>query len=158
MCRWPSRIRDAGGSRTHLNRVAAGCLAVWLQRLSLCAATIFRRSHATQMSSPGVEPGLRPSHGRVLIPAHSEDVSLTVPRRRIERRLADPKTAVLSGTLAGHVLKYPNLESNQDLDLRRVRCDPLHHRDVQPEPTTGFAPALSGLQDRRLAIRPRRLS
>ena len=24
--------RDAGGNRTHLNRVAAGCLAVWLQR------------------------------------------------------------------------------------------------------------------------------
>ena len=26
------RSRDAGGSRTHLNRVAAGRLAVWLQR------------------------------------------------------------------------------------------------------------------------------
>jgi hypothetical protein len=26
------RVRDAGGSRTHLNRVAAGCRAVWLQR------------------------------------------------------------------------------------------------------------------------------
>ena len=25
--------------------------------------------------------------------------------------------------------QYPDLESNQDLDLRRVRCDPLHHRD-----------------------------
>ena len=24
--------KDAGGSRTHLDRVAAGCLAVWLQR------------------------------------------------------------------------------------------------------------------------------
>jgi hypothetical protein len=24
---------------------------------------------------------------------------------------------------------YPDLESNQDLDLRRVQCDPLHHRD-----------------------------
>ena len=42
--------RDAGGNRTHLNRVAAGRLAIWLQR---------------QASSPGVEPGLRPSQGRV---------------------------------------------------------------------------------------------
>jgi hypothetical protein len=25
-------LRDAGGSRTHLDRVAAGCRAVWLQR------------------------------------------------------------------------------------------------------------------------------
>ena len=28
----PRKVRDAGGSRTHLNRVAAGRLAVWLQR------------------------------------------------------------------------------------------------------------------------------
>ena len=26
-------VRDAGGSRTHFDRVAAGCLAIWLQRL-----------------------------------------------------------------------------------------------------------------------------
>ena len=25
-------VRDAGGSRTHFDRVAAGCLAIWLQR------------------------------------------------------------------------------------------------------------------------------
>lgn len=24
--------KDAGGSRTHFDRVAAGCLAIWLQR------------------------------------------------------------------------------------------------------------------------------
>ena len=45
--------------------------------------------------------------------------------------------------------KYLDLESNQDLDFRRVLCDPLHHRDMGP--TTGFAPASSGLQDRRLS-------
>ena len=27
-------------------------------------------------------------------------------------------------------MQYPDLESNQDPDLRRVLCDPLHHRDV----------------------------
>ena len=25
-------VRDAGGNRTHFDRVAAGCLAIWLQR------------------------------------------------------------------------------------------------------------------------------
>ena len=59
-------------------------------------------------------------------------------------------------TRRANVTQYPDLGSNQDLDLRRVRCDPLHHRDVQSELTTGFAPASSGLQDRHLTFRPRR--
>ena len=66
-------------------------------------------------------------------------------------------------------------ESDLDLDLRRVPCHPLHYRDEglgaggleqgarqqpfslhaprspPPEPTTGFAPASCGLQDRRLS-------
>ena len=60
---------------------------------------------------------------------------------------------MLSSTLTGHVRqKRRNLESNQDQDLRRVLCCPLHHRDVfKQEPTTGFAPASTGLQDRRLS-------
>ena len=49
------------------------------------------------------------------------------PRRGIEPRLAVSKTAVPSVTPAGQ--QYPGLESNQDLDLRRVPCHPLHHRD-----------------------------
>jgi hypothetical protein len=46
--------RDAGGSRTHLNRVAAGRLAIWLQRRKV-------------MSMPGIEPGPRPSQSRMQI-------------------------------------------------------------------------------------------
>jgi hypothetical protein len=46
--------RDAGGSRTHLNRFAAGRLAVWLQRRKV-------------MSLPGIEPGPRPSQSRMRI-------------------------------------------------------------------------------------------
>lgn len=45
-----SWAKDAGGSRTHFDRVAAGRLAIWLQR---------------QVSSSGVEPDPRPSQGRV---------------------------------------------------------------------------------------------
>jgi hypothetical protein len=44
------RTRDAGGNRTHFDRVAAGCLAIQLQR---------------RVSSSGVEPDPRPSQGRV---------------------------------------------------------------------------------------------
>ena len=36
-----------------------------------------------------------------------------------------------SGTPAGRSFKCLDQESNLDLDLRRVPCDPLHHRDVQ---------------------------
>ena len=49
-------------------------------------------------------------------------------RRGIEPRLADPKSAVRSSTLTGH--EYPDLDLNQGLDLRRVQCYPLHHRDI----------------------------
>ena len=31
------------------------------------------------------------------------------------------------------MIQYPDLESNQDLNLRRVPCDPLHHRDMRAD-------------------------
>ena len=40
---------------------------------------------------------------------------------------------MLSATPSGHVVfsfQRPNLDSNQDQDLRTVLCCPLHHRDV----------------------------
>ena len=49
-CSSKQAVRDAGGSRTHFYRVAAGRLAIWLQR---------------QVSSSGVEPDPRPSQSRV---------------------------------------------------------------------------------------------
>ena len=36
-----------------------------------------------------------------------------------------------SGTPAGRSFKCLDQDLNLDLDLRRVLCDPLHHRDVQ---------------------------
>ncbi len=38
---------------------------------------------------------------------------------------------MLSGTPTGRSFKCLDQGSNLDLDLRRVLCDPLHHRDVQ---------------------------
>ena len=32
--------------------------------------------------------------------------------------------------------QYPDLESNQDQDLRRILCCPLHHRDVRADDWT----------------------
>ena len=108
-------------------------------------------------------------------------LSFLAPRRGVEPRLADSKSAVLihhtrkaqvarpgiepgptaseagmrSGTLTGQIFQYLDLESNQDLNFRTVPCGPLHYRDM--EPTAGFAPASAGLQDRRLSIiEPRR--
>ncbi len=106
--------------------------------------------------------------------------SISVPRRAIEPRLADSKSAVpirhtrkaqvarpgiepglaaseagvRSGTLTGHSQPDPDLESNQDLNFRTVPCGPLHYRDM--EPTAGFAPASIGVQNRCLTVRPRR--
>src|SRR5579872_5926951 len=79
--------------------------------------------------SPGVEPDLRPSQSRVH-PPHSEDNYIKqAPHRGVEPRLAAPKAAVLPAHSQGMYRKYPDLDSNQDLDLRRVQCDPLHYRD-----------------------------
>ena len=87
--RWPGRIREAGGSRTHLDRVAAGCRAVWLQpRIIQCP----RQESSLVFDLRGVACKSPTLQGRSY---HS------APRRGIEPRLAVPKTAVLSGTPAG---------------------------------------------------------
>ena len=142
------------------------------------------------MSSPGIEPGLRPSQGRVRIrhtprtharstariagarceitspgnrtpsgrfevcrahPSHSQGA---VARPGIEPGPTASEAGVRSGTLTGQIFQYLDLESNQDLNFRTVPCGPLHYRDM--EPTAGVAPALIGLQNRCLAVRPRR--
>ena len=83
-------------------------------------------------------------------PAHPEDENLAAARRGVEPRLAVSRTAVRSGTLAGCVNQYPDLDLNQGLDLRRVQCKSATPSG-QTEPTTGFAPASAGLQNRCLS-------
>ena len=73
-----------------------------------------------------------------------------VARSGIEPDPAASEAAVRSNTPTSQIVEYPDLESNQNLDFRRVPCGPLHHQGSR-EPTAGFAPASSGLQDRRLA-------
>ena len=113
-------------------------------------------------------------------PPHSEDVSSSSPRRGIEPRPAVSRTAMRSGTR--DQVARPGIEPGLTASEAGVRSGTLTGRNVSiptwrqtrtralgeprairytigtdlPEPTTGFAPASSGLQNRRLAFRPRR--
>ena len=56
-----------------------------------------------------------------------------VPRQGVEPRLAASKTAVLPSHSQGKTVpECPDLESNPDPNLRKIRCAPLHHRDDRP--------------------------
>ena len=143
-------VRDAGGNRTHFDRVAAGCLAVQLQR---------------RASSSGVEPDPRPSQGRMrsatprgqkeptagFAPAwgglrdrclsHSSHIGNRQQERtdsncveRLWRPLALPGAHSYSRVSEGN--------RTRRLDLHRVTCRPLHHRHRQPVVPAGFEPAI----------------
>ena len=87
-----------------------------------------KRSPSLRVSLPGIEPGLQPSRGHVRI-RHTPRTSIDrAPRQGVEPRLVVSKTTVLPSHSQGISLKRPDLESNQDQDLRRVLCCPLHHR------------------------------
>ena len=113
-----------------------------------------------QVSRPGIEPDLRASRARVRIRHTPRTCSLSAPRQGVEPHLAVPKTAVRPSHSQGmlssspsrnrtwsnsfgscHAIQHtdepkrqhPDLESNQDQDLRRVLCCPLHHRDTRAD-------------------------
>ena len=124
----------------------------------------FKETTIIRVSLPGIEPGLRASRARVLAPAHSKDMLFlsTSPgsrtpscgsedRRAVRHtrkafcRVARPgvepgptasEADMLSGTPTGQIVQYPGLDSNQDQDLRRVLCCPLHHRDPRADDWT----------------------
>ncbi len=141
---------EAGGSRTHL----------WL----LCRQPPCHLAPAPNMKCPRQESNLVCDLRRVACnPPHSEDryssqlQCLARESNPVLQFRGLPTTtsillAVPAGTLArqNRQLQYPDLESNQDFELRRLACAPLHHQD-QSGPTAGFAPAWTGLQDQRLA-------
>ena len=84
--------KSAGGCRTHLK--------------PLCRRLPCRLAPAPRspVSSPGVEPSLRPSRGRVQLPHTPRTCFRSVPRRGIEPRPAVSRTAMPSGTPAGRIL------------------------------------------------------
>ncbi len=101
------------------NCFAGSCRTIWLQRHSV--------------SSPGIEPGPRPSQGRMRNPAHSEDkfqIGLE-PRRGIEPRPTVSNTAVHPAHSQGIFVKKasrPGVEPGPELS--ESQCIPLHHRDI----------------------------
>ena len=78
------------------------------------------------VSQPGIEPGLRASRARVRIRHTPRTYCFAVPRRGVEPRLAVPKTAVLSVTLARHEIenrrladrRFPSIDSYHWLSVR----------------------------------------
>ena len=142
--------RDAGGNRTHFDRVAAGCLAIWLQR--------------RVVSSSGVEPDLRPSQGRVPSatprgPKHPGPDSNRDPDLRrvrccpLHHQDNQEPTAGFAPAWAGlrdrclsvssHIGKtLPHRVSGGNrtrrLDLHRVLCQPLHHRHHRSPSSPGW--------------------
>ena len=103
--------RDAGGSRTHLDRVAAGGLAVWLQRQE-------------KRRCPRQESNLvRDLRTVVCAPPHPEDDN-TAPARESSPALRLRRPPCLRHTRG----ECPCQESNLGLDLRRVACRPSHSK------------------------------
>jgi hypothetical protein len=112
--------RDVDGSRTHAQ---PGCSrrpdrperrrssdGSWRNRTT--------RRHHTIVRPPVLQTGVW-SSSRRSVPARSRTWCLDLRRVACSFRHT-PRT-----------IHYLGLDSNQDLDLRRVRCCPLHHRDVQ---------------------------
>ena len=106
---------DAGGSRTHFDRVAAGCRAVWLQRRDSALArnrtwsSTFAGSRASpahpkdsvvQQPAEESNPVLQ-NRSLPCGPAHSQAVA-SVARPGIEPGPTASEAAVLSGTTTGH--------------------------------------------------------
>ena len=102
-------VRDAGGSRTHSNAA--------LQAAAVPSGSSVTSVLARNRTWTSTFAGLH-AH-----PAHPEGVIVLAARRGVEPRLAVSRTAVRSGTLAGCVNQYPDLDLNQGLNLRRVQCE-----------------------------------
>ena len=129
--RWTDNIngprlqRDAGGSRTHFDRVATGCLAVWLQRLV--------EKCSRQESNLVLDLRRVACESTIL----REQIESTPPRNRTSSCGSEDRRA--STTLEGLTdqVSRPGFEPRARAptgaagwSLRRVQCDPLHHRDV----------------------------
>lgn len=115
------------------------------------------------MSPPGVEPGLRPSQGRVRI-RHTPGTTCRdrpIPRPGVEPGLAVSKTAVRPPHPRGFqgLSRYPRQESNLVCDLRSVACasGTLQGQSSKAASPTGFEPVISTVTKwRALRTAPRR--
>jgi hypothetical protein len=163
--RWPDDIetlleyplvlatRDAGGSRTH-------------SKAALQAAAVPSGSSViVSASSPGIEPGPQPSHGRMPIQhtprTETTNVEFQMTKRQYELRIRRLRTSLFFRHLTFVIRhsQYPDLDLNQGLDLRRVQCKsatPSGHEHEREElnPVKQFwrLPALPGAHSCMLPI------
>ena len=109
-------LRDAGGSRTHLDRT--------------CSRLACRLAPASQYQCPRQESNLVYDLRKVVCgPAHSEDMlSFSSPLRNRTPSCRSEVCRAVHHTRRP-CCQRPDLESNQDQNLRRIPCAPLHHRD-----------------------------
>jgi hypothetical protein len=117
--------RDAGGSRTH-------------SKAALQAAAV---PSGSSVKCPRQESNLDLNLRRVACPSSTPRgrKSLSSPPRSRTRaptawmRLVVQFRGLLCDPAHSRacVNQYPELDLNQGLDLRRVQCVPLHHRDMQ---------------------------
>ncbi len=102
----------------------------------LCRQPPYRLAPAPRhsVSSPGIEPGLRSSQGRVRSATLREHISFQRPadesKRGTVRSMVVDLRRVLCDPLHHRDVQHPDLESNQVQGFRKALCDPLHHRDV----------------------------
>jgi hypothetical protein len=114
------------------NRFAGGCRAVWLQRRSHVTASHLGPAARHQNVLARSRTWSSTFAGSRANPPHSKDMFLlsAPPRNRTSSGSFEDCHAIRHTRRAVCSLKkYPDQDSNLDLNLRRVRCNPLHHRD-----------------------------
>ena len=88
-------LRDAGGSRTHLDRIAAGCRAVWLQRRGISVLARNRTWSTTSAKSRAVR-----HTPRTLFKQPVQESNLVRQLRKLSCDPAQPR-AMLSASRPG---------------------------------------------------------
>jgi hypothetical protein len=148
-------MRGAGGSRTRFRGFADRRPAVRLRRPRNVDPLPLSQE---AMSSPGIEPGLRPSQSRVRIrhtPRTMKTSVLPSPPPGNRTRTCGFEDRRASATPAGkqsNALARSRTWSSTFGGSRAVRHTPR----AQSKPTAGLEPASTCLQGRCLTVRPRR--
>lgn len=135
---------SAGGSRTHTHVRPCRTSPVPLATAS---------SHS--VSSPGIEPGLQPSEGRVrsgTLQGHSAHSHSRIRESATPHSITGHNSVATFRNPMGHPARFqpefggvhssqcPRQESNLVYDLRKVACDPAHSGDFPPAPRRGVEP------------------
>jgi hypothetical protein len=131
-------------------------LAFDLRRVACESATLRGPIYITVIHSAprrGIEPRLAVFEDCRARPAHSQGVSLnqSIARPGIEPATEHGTWACAERRAVATQTISPSKDRTWSCSFGGCRADPAHSRTIHAEPTTGFAPAPSGLQDRCLS-------